>query len=113
MSKLKHMIYIFQFAGMLLVSACGGGGGGGGTSPPPPPMDPVSVYVNNAILSEGNGGTSTMHFLVKLTKTIGTDVSMQFETTDGSAVAGEDYDAVAGALTISAGQQQGIIEDCA
>jgi serine protease len=65
--------------------------------------DPV-LTVNDVSVTEGDSGTKLLTFTVSLSKTIGSDVTFDVDTVNGTATAGSDY--VAGsynALTIPAG----------
>ncbi len=64
----------------------------------PPPL----VTINDVTVTEGDAGTSLMTFTV--TRTGGTGAfSVDYDTSDGSATAGEDYVATSGTLTFAAG----------
>ena len=55
-----------------------------------------------------NGGTST--FTVTLSEASGSDVTVEYATSSGTAIDGEDYTGAVGTLTITAGSTTGIIE---
>jgi hypothetical protein len=76
-------------------------------------VDAVYVYGNNgpaisvteySYITEGNTGTTPVTFGVYLEYATETDVSVHYETADGTAVAGSDYVALSGDVTIPAGQ---------
>jgi probable HAF family extracellular repeat protein len=71
-----------------------------GTDPAPPP----GVTIFDVSLSEGQNGTKTASFYVRLSFESASDVSVTYSTANGTATAGTDYDAVSGTLTIPAGQ---------
>jgi Ca2+-binding RTX toxin-like protein len=64
----------------------------------------------DARITEGNDGTPVMRFNVGLSYAIGTAVTVNYATQDGSALAGADYTQTSGTLTIQAGQRSGVIE---
>ena len=65
----------------------------------------ILTGIDDVAANEGNAGTSTLEFTVKLTAPAGADgVRFHWSTVDGSATAGSDFVGVAGALaTIPAG----------
>ena len=68
------------------------------------------VFVGNAAIDEGDEGTTDLVFPLSVSKTqFRTDIRVRYDTVDGSAVAGEDYVAVAGEAVIPAGQAVGQI----
>ena len=72
------------------------------------PMPTVSIAGFTA--SEGNTGTTGFGFLVRLTNASYQAITVPFGTVDGTAtVAGNDYTATSGTLTISSGSTSGTI----
>jgi probable HAF family extracellular repeat protein len=71
-----------------------------GTAAPPSP----GVTVFDVSLSEGQSGTGTASFYVRLSFASASDVTIAYSTANGTATAGTDYDAKSGTLTIPAGQ---------
>jgi chitinase len=67
----------------------------------------LSVSVAGVV--EGNAGTTPLGFTVTLTPTSLTDVTVDYTTADGTAIAGSDYVATSGTLTIPAGQASAAI----
>jgi hypothetical protein len=65
---------------------------------------PVDVNVSNASITEGTGSTKRMLFTVSLTGPRGVDVTVDYATTDGTALQPDDYVAKSGTLTLSAGE---------
>jgi ELWxxDGT repeat protein len=53
---------------------------------------------------EGDAGRSLMHFNVTLTPAAKQTVTVDYATSDGTAKAGDDYDAASGTLTFAAGE---------
>jgi hypothetical protein len=66
----------------------------------PPPI----TLTGGIVVAEGNAGTKTVTFTVRLSAPSGQNVTLQYATADGTAAAGSDYLARSGVLTISAGQ---------
>src|SRR5688572_18664369 len=71
-----------------------------GTAPPPSP----GVTIFDVSLSEGQSGTRTASFYVRLSFESASNVTFAYSTANGTATAGSDYDAKSGTLTIPAGQ---------
>jgi probable HAF family extracellular repeat protein len=70
-----------------------------GTAPPPSP----GVTIFDVSLTEGQSGTQTALFSVRLSFQSASDVTIPYSTADGTATAGTDYNAASGTLTIPAG----------
>ncbi len=68
-----------------------------------------SVSIANLTVTEGDSGTSDAAFSVNLSAVSGKEVTVDFATSNGTAVAGEDYTSTSGTLTIPAGQASGTI----
>jgi hypothetical protein len=62
-----------------------------------------SISIANASSVEGNSGTTPLSFDVSLSGPSATDVTVDYETSDGSATAPDDYAATSGTLTWPAG----------
>lgn len=71
--------------------------------------DPVTLAISDATLKEGNSGTTNFVFTVTLSEASDQDVTVHFTTANDSAIAGSDYTAASGTLTIPAGQISGTI----
>ena len=71
-----------------------------GTAPPPSP----GVTVFDVSVTEGQSGTSTATFYVRLSFASASDVTFAYSTANDTATAGTDYDQKSGTLTIPAGQ---------
>lgn len=67
-------------------------------------VQPGSFSVNDVTAAEGNSGTTSFTFTI--TRSGGTDgaVSVDFATTNGTAIAGSDYDATSGTLNFADGE---------
>lgn len=76
---------------------------------PPPP----TVSITGVTQVEGNAGTSTFDFIVSLSSSTGVDVTVNYDTLDGTAIAGVDYVGVptpgTGVLVIPMGNTSGVI----
>ncbi len=72
--------------------------------------DTRQVSVDDPSIEEGDAGTSTAQFSISLEGPAITDVEVSYESADGSATAGSDYDAVNGAVTIAAGQRSASVD---
>jgi hypothetical protein len=68
----------------------------------PVPLDSISI--SDATVTEGNTGTTNATFTVTLSNAVGADVTVAYNTANGSALAGSDYTAASGTVTIPAGQ---------
>ena len=65
---------------------------------------PPSVLVTDAVVSEGNSGTTTnLVFQVRLSTASGKIVSVDYATANGTATAGNDYQSANGTLTFPPG----------
>ena len=68
--------------------------------------DVPGVSVANASVTEGNSGTTTLTFTVTLSGPAGAPVQATYATADGTATAGTDYQAAAGAVVFAPNQTQ-------
>jgi len=91
---------------LLLLSACGGGGGA--ASPAPVGGNPTASIANVSV-TEGNTGTTNMVFTVTLSTASASAVSVNYATSDGTALSASDYTATTASLTIPAGSTTGTI----
>ena len=72
--------------------------------------DTANVTITNVTLPEGNAGTTAFIFTVNLSNIASRDVIVDYTTVDQTAtVAGNDYTAATGTLTIPAGSLSGTI----
>jgi len=62
------------------------------------------LSIADASVSEGDSGDATMSFAVTLTAESGREVTVDYATADGSALAGSDYTTTSGTLTFAAGE---------
>ena len=63
-----------------------------------------TVSIANAATNEGNAGSTPLTFNVTLSAVSGQTVTVDYVTSNGTAVAGSDYAAAAGTLTFAPGQ---------
>jgi sugar lactone lactonase YvrE len=61
------------------------------------------LSINNVTVTEGNSGTTAAEFTVTLSEASGQTIRVDFSTANGTAVAGEDYQATSGTLVFSPG----------
>ena len=69
----------------------------------------VTININDVSQPEGNSGITNMVFTVTLSAATGLPVTVQYATSNGTALAGSDYTSFSGTLTIGAGQTSGTI----
>ena len=75
----------------------------------PPVDDGATLSISNASVSEASTGTVEMDFLVTLSQATNVDVTVDYQSTDISATAGDDYQAVSGVLMIVAGDTSAVL----
>jgi hypothetical protein len=63
-----------------------------------------SISVRDAVVAEGNSGTTQATFVVALSGPTSQSVSFSFATSNGTATAGSDYIAASGALNFAPGE---------
>ena len=68
-----------------------------------------TVSLGSASAAEGDGGVSALVFDVALSPASASEVTVEWATADGTAVAGEDYEAATGTLTFAPGETAGTI----
>jgi uncharacterized repeat protein (TIGR01451 family) len=62
---------------------------------------PASLTVTNVSVLEGNAGTTTVTLPLRLSRSLGLPASVSFATANGTAIAGSDYVATNGTVSIS------------
>ena len=62
------------------------------------------LSIANASVTEGNSGAATASFAVTLSAASGREITVDYTTADGTAVAGSDYTTTSGTLTFGAGE---------
>lgn len=68
------------------------------------------VDIAPAQVLEGDAGTTPLDLAVSLSNPSAEDISVDYVTSDGTALAGSDYEAASGTLTIPAGDTVGQVE---
>ena len=69
-----------------------------GIAPPP------SVHVDDVTITEGNSGTKSAEFTVRLSEASSQTVTVTFATANGSATAGNDYQTASGIVSFAPGE---------
>jgi subtilase family serine protease len=69
----------------------------------------VTARLANTILVEGDLPVQRARLTVELTEPVAETLTLQYASTDGSAIAGSDYDSVSGDLVFAAGQTTKLI----
>jgi uncharacterized repeat protein (TIGR01451 family) len=69
---------------------------------------PLLLTINDAAVPEGNSGLSNIGFTLSLSSTSTVPVSVRYQTANGTAFAGVDYNTNAGLVTIPAGTLTGL-----
>ena len=65
----------------------------------------IGLFVSDPVVLEGTGGQSFAVFEITLSQPADTSLTFNYQTRDGTAVAGTDYAARSGTITFLAGQQ--------
>ncbi|HEY7709535.1 MAG TPA: putative Ig domain-containing protein, partial [Candidatus Entotheonella sp.] len=68
-----------------------------------------ALSINNVTVTEGNSGTTAAEFTVTLSEASGQTIRVDFSTANGTAIAGEDYQAASGTLEFSPGSTTQIL----
>jgi len=95
----------FVCCAVFTLAACGGSDGG--TRTPQPTLPTLSIA--DATVAEGDTGTTSLDFAVSISQSSTSSVSASYATSDTSALAGNDYAATSGMLTIPAGSTSATI----
>jgi hypothetical protein len=74
--------------------------------------NPAQISIDNPSTFEGNSGTTDLTYTVTMSRPSGSAVTIDYQTTGGTATPGTDYTAIAAAqtLTIPAGSTSGTID---
>jgi hypothetical protein len=70
----------------------------------PPPILPPTLSIQDGSVKEGNKGTNKVAVAVTLSKSSGAVVTVNYATSNGTAVATQDYTATSGTLTFQPGE---------
>ncbi|WP_448567349.1 FG-GAP-like repeat-containing protein [Thalassotalea ganghwensis] len=99
--NLKYIISVATLT--CLISACGSGGSSSKETPQTPstPVTP-NISIADVTITEGNEGTAEAVFTVTLSQSTSNIVTVDYATSDDTAIADEDYVAVSGTLTFEA-----------
>jgi len=92
---------------LLLMISCSKGGGNNSVTPPA--ALPV-LSIIDVTQARNNKLTTNFRFFINLDKTSTSSITVNYSTLPGTAVAGTDYAAVSGSLTIPANQNVGYID---
>ena len=68
--------------------------------------DLPELQITNKSIKEGDNGVKNLEFEITTSSIVFNDVSIDYHTEDGTAIAGEDYVNTTGTATISAGQDR-------
>ena len=68
-----------------------------------------TLSISDVGLDEGDSGVSVANVVVSLSKVASEDVTVNYTTQDGSAVAGSDYESKMGTVTIPAGSLSAVL----
>ena len=71
--------------------------------------DDPTLSVSDAVVDEGDSGTSSLVFTATLNTAIGSDITVDYASSDRTTTAGVDYTPLSGTLTIPAGSTTGSI----
>jgi uncharacterized protein YegL len=64
----------------------------------------INILPSQQIINEADGGPNSIEFTISLSHPLTSDVVIDFQTVDGTAVQGDDYTANSGSITITPGQ---------
>ncbi|NRB02903.1 MAG: DUF4214 domain-containing protein [Rhodobacteraceae bacterium] len=64
----------------------------------------VALFVSDPVITETGDAAQQVVFEVRLSRPATSDITLAYETRDGTALAGEDYTATSGTITFEAGQ---------
>ena len=92
--------FLGLFLGLLLLN----------TSCEDEPVVRPRVSIGSAFSEEGNSGTTTIAFTISLSEATSVDVTVDYMTSDGTALAGQDYEMASGTATITKGTTETTIE---
>ncbi|MBS1566768.1 MAG: family 16 glycosylhydrolase, partial [Bacteroidetes bacterium] len=102
---MKHTLLKYCLIALLLPACSKKNDNGGGTTPASTPSAGIEDVTQNRATA-----SSTFRFYVNLSAAASAKATIDYSTTAGTAVAGKDFTAVSGTLTIDAGQSSGYID---
>ena len=79
-------------------------GSSGPPDVPPTPPTPPTLSIGDGSVREGNKGTSRLDLTVTLSRTSSDAVAVNYQTANGTAMAGNDYSPASGTLTFQPGE---------
>ena len=68
-----------------------------------------TVSIADAAVVEGHSGSKTLSFVVSLSAAAQQTTTVRYQTVDGTAIAGSDYNGASGTLTFRVGQRTGTV----
>lgn len=74
------------------------------------PLTDPTISIGDVRVTEGDSGTATAHFAVSLSNAATQNVTSSYATSDGTAAAGQDYDARAATITFAPGETSKTID---
>ncbi|WP_222427425.1 Calx-beta domain-containing protein, partial [Hyella patelloides] len=72
--------------------------------------NPPSLIISDVVVTEGDSSTTNAIFTVSLDNPSSQEITVDFATSDNTAIAGLDYEAISGTLTFSPGETSKTIE---
>lgn len=69
-----------------------------------------ALSVDDVQVEEGDLGTTTAVFVVRLDQAVGNEATVDFHTEDGTAIAGDDFEEYFGSLVFSPGETEELVE---
>ena len=66
--------------------------------------EPPTAVIDNVEITEGDNGSQDVTFTVNLSTASGRPITIDYETGDGSAISGADYEGTSGTLTFNPGE---------
>ena len=85
----------------------------GQVPPPDGPVDPVeapTILISGATVAEGDSGFTLATFTVTLSEPAREPVTVNFQTSSGTATAGQDYEAASGQIAFTVGEVEQTVD---
>jgi Calx-beta domain/Domain of unknown function (DUF4114) len=73
-------------------------------------LNPPNITISDAEIIEGDSGTSLLRFTARLSSPSAQATTVNYQTNNGTAIAGQDYTASTGSLTFAAKEVEKIVE---